>query len=209
MPEIWRKDEPNYHIIIWQSTEPVEELLNSARLNEQDFSEFSSFKSDTRKREWVTVRTALHALLPGENQSISYDSHGKPTLYGDRSISISHSGEFIAVMIAEGSRIGIDIEVIHPRIETLSRKFVNERERDFINQDVFEKLHIIWGAKEVLFKVYSLGGLDFRKDMLVEPFEYQTNGSCHAFIKKKLYEKNFHVYYQRINQYMVVWTVED
>lgn len=191
MPEIWRKTEPKYSIIIWQSIEPIAELLTSARLNETDYSKYCSFLSDTRRREWVTVRTALNVLLENENGNIIYNANGRPELVGQKPISISHSGQYIAVMIAEQSRIGIDIEEIHPRIERLARKFVNDEENAFIGQDHrIEMIHVIWGAKEVLYKIHSRGSVDFKKDLLVSQFEFNETGNCHAFIKKNLLKKS-------------------
>ncbi len=206
MPEVWRKSENNYQIIVWQSTESLDDLLKLSELNEKDFSEYLSFHSETRKREWVTVRTALRQLLPDEEESITYDLNRRPKLIDKKSISISHSGPYIAVMVADGKPIGIDIEEIHPRIDVLAKKFVNEQEFSFIDQNNrFEKLHVIWGAKEVLYKIYSRGGVDFKKDLHVSPFEYAANGECNALIKKFDFEESFIVYYEKLGGYMIAY----
>lgn len=208
MPEVWRKEDSDYRIMVWQSTESLEFLLKEADLNEKDFAEYCSFQSETRKREWVTVRTALRHLLPGENAGITYDKNRRPQLIGKKSISISHSGPYIAVMVADESRIGIDIEEIHPRIDVLAKKFVSEKEFSFIDQkNRFEKLHVIWGAKEVLYKIYSRGGVDFKKDLHVNQFEYSTKGECIAFIKKFDFEESFIVYYRSLGGYMITYAV--
>jgi len=206
MPEVRRIEENHYKIIIWQSTESLDELLKEAALNEKDYAEYCSFQSETRKREWVTVRTALRHLLPGENAGITYDNNRRPHLIGSKSISISHSGPYIAVMVADEKHIGIDIEEIHPRIDVLAKKFVNEEEFTFIDQkNRFEKLHVIWGAKEVLYKIYSRGGVDFKKDLHVNQFEYSTKGECKAFIKKFDLEESFIVYYESLGGYMIAY----
>ena len=208
MPEVWRKKGSNYDIIVWQSTEPVSELLAASRLSENDLSAYNSFKSETRKREWVTVRTALRNLDPHSDPDISYNENGKPFLVDDRPLSISHSGEFVAVMTGKDLPIGIDIEEIHPRIERLARKFVNETESTFIEGNHRQKkLHVIWGAKEVLFKIYSKGGVDFKRELMVSPFEILSNGLCHASIKKNDFDKNLIVYYHELSGYMLAWAL--
>jgi 4'-phosphopantetheinyl transferase len=210
MPEIWRKKETNFNIIVWQSIEPVTMLLEAARLSEPDYLAFLSFKSETRKREWTTVRAALRHLDPLSDNTINYNENGRPQLVGEKAISISHSGDIITVMTCDNARIGIDIEKIHPRIEKLAPKFVNEKEFGFIDSlDRQKKLHIIWGAKEVLFKIYSKGNVDFRKELQVEPFENSTKGICKASIKKTDFEKNLIVYYEQIGSYMLTYSIEE
>ncbi len=110
-------------------------------------------------------------------------------------------------MVSDEKHIGIDIEEIHPRIDTLSKKFVNEKEFTFIDQiNRVEKLHVIWGAKEVLYKIYSRGGVDFRKDLRVDQFEYSSKGRCKAFIKKFDFEESFIVYYLTLDGYMIAYS---
>ena len=58
----------------------------------------------------------------------------------------------IAVMTGNSGRIGVDIEIIHPRIEVLSIKFLNEEVKKYVDGSTrIEKLNVIWGAKEVLY----------------------------------------------------------
>jgi 4'-phosphopantetheinyl transferase len=210
MPEVWRQTEPDFRIIIWHSIEPLAELFLNASLTDKENAEYQSFRSETRKREWLTVRNILKFLLPDEHHTIRYNHNGRPMLIGQTTISISHSNDFIAVMIGNGNRIGIDLEMIHPRIIGLSRKFLNEEETAFITEnDKLEMLHVIWGAKEVLFKIHSIGSIDFKKDLLVCPFQYNPDGIVRAFIKKKSFEKDFIVYYKKFKEYMISWSTEN
>jgi 4'-phosphopantetheinyl transferase len=209
MPEVWRKKESNYDIIVWQSTEPIADLLEAAQMSEQDISTFNAFRSETRKREWVTVRAALRKINPLSNPDITYNENGKPFLVDDRPLSISHSGPFVALMTGHTSALGIDIEEIHPRIERLALKFVNAEESIFIDQiNRQHKLHVLWGAKEVLFKIYSKGNVDFRKDLCVSKFDLAESGYCFASIKKNDFERNLIVYYHQLDNYMLAYCVD-
>jgi phosphopantetheinyl transferase (holo-ACP synthase) len=75
--------------------------------------------------------------------------------------------------------VGVDIELITPRINRVAEKFLNEGEMHFFNEDYVlfleqwgmkgrmqqEFLTLIWSAKEALFKWYGLGELDFKRHM--------------------------------------------
>ena len=49
--------------------------------------------------------------------------------------SISHCGEYAAAIVSGNSRVGVDIEVITPRIETVARKFLTEDEAHYFNEE--------------------------------------------------------------------------
>ncbi len=206
MPKVWLQSGENNSIIVWHSTEPLAELLENARLSVSEHAKWSTFLSNARKREWLTVRNAIQLLLPGNSaEAIQYDENGKPKL-ADKSISISHSNDFIAVMVSEKGNIGIDIEEIGTRIERLSQKFLSQNEKQYgYSSKHIEKLHVMWGAKEVLFKIHSIGNLIFITDLLVHPFIYTGSGVVQASILKKGFEKDYSVNYLQMNDYMLVW----
>lgn len=207
MPVTWRKSNDDYSIILWKSIEEIDELFRNACLTDAEIQEWKLFKSKTRQREWLTVRNALKMILPGDEVPvIYYDPNGKPHLKKNGLISISHSNEFVAVMNASESSIGIDIEFLHPRIQKLSQKFLNDFEKRNTADDTIEKLHVIWGAKEVLYKIHSIGGLDFKKDFQVHPFDCRDSGELKASIVKQGFEEDFLISYEKTDQYMLTWT---
>jgi 4'-phosphopantetheinyl transferase EntD len=104
----------------------------------------------------------------------------KPFLESEKyNFSISHCGHFAAAIVSSRSRVGVDIELITPRIRALSHKFLHTEEEHFLNEDYSlfleqwglkdrvysELLTLIWSAKESIFKWYGRGELDFRKHM--------------------------------------------
>lgn len=90
--------------------------------------------------------------------------------------SISHCGNFAAAIASSGSRVGVDIEMITPRIQNIAHKFLSKQEKDFFNEDYkefldqwnlkdkvyTEYLTLMWSAKEAIYKWYGDGGVDFR-----------------------------------------------
>ena len=170
-------------IAIWQIKESASELFALANLSERLQIEVESFRSDPRKKEWLTLRILLKDILKlAHPDDVFYDAKGKPHLQnGNGHISFSHTGNFAAVIFHPNKNVGIDIETIHPRIENIAHKFVNEDENAFIlPTKKTEMLHIIWGVKEVLYKIYGKGGVDFRKHLNVQPFSLANQGIVDA-----------------------------
>ena len=69
----------------------------------------------------------------------------------------------VAVITHPSLPCGLDIEQRNAKIGRIARKFVNAEEEAFCSATDLDRLHIIWGAKEAMFKWYGLGGVDFRK----------------------------------------------
>jgi phosphopantetheinyl transferase len=96
----------------------------------------------------------------------------KPFLENEQyHFSISHGGNFAAAIVSSMHRVGVDIELVSPRIVAISHKFLHPVEKAFLNDWVhLPKMHlelntVMWSAKEAIYKWYGLGGLDFRQHM--------------------------------------------
>jgi phosphopantetheinyl transferase len=96
----------------------------------------------------------------------------KPYLADDTyHFSISHCGTYAGVIVSSTNRVGIDIEMVAPRLYNIVHKFVNETEKVFLQEwEGLDTMHlqlttILWSAKEALFKWYGLGQVDFREHM--------------------------------------------
>lgn len=89
---------------------------------------------------------------------IEHDSLGKPFLtdFPSVSISISHSADWIAFAISKYGEIGIDLEIENPKITKAAIHFLNIHEQTRFPLPNLRTLHLIWGAKEAIFKF--LGG---------------------------------------------------
>ena len=96
----------------------------------------------------------------------------KPFLEDEKyHFSISHCGNYAAAIASDHQRVGVDIELVTPRIKTIGHKFLNENENIFLdNYQHLPGLHlelmtILWSVKEALFKWYGNGLVDFRQHM--------------------------------------------
>lgn len=166
---------------LWRITETEEELLRMIRLSEVDARKLSTLRNPSRRRQWLAVRALLKKMLYPQSAQIIYNADGKPSLEpsGGQMISISHSGDHVAVSISVLPVItGIDIEPLHPRIRRITQRFLSENEIKALSTDpgLFE-LYYYWCSKEALFKLYGSPGIDFRNEIEVEPIEYFCNGA--------------------------------
>ncbi|MEO5683027.1 MAG: 4'-phosphopantetheinyl transferase superfamily protein [Chitinophagaceae bacterium] len=93
--------------------------------------------------------------------------------------SISHCGDYAAAIVSKKQRVGVDIELVTPKIERVKHKFTTADELLFLNDEYKafleqfglkekmeqEFLTMLWSAKETIFKWYGDGQMDFRQHM--------------------------------------------
>jgi phosphopantetheinyl transferase len=114
-----------------------------------------------------------------------------------------------AVIIYEGKKVGIDIEKSSERILKIKNKFLSTEELKFISStNELEQLHVCWGAKESLFKLYGKGSLPFIEGIKINAFEYSKTGQVAASIAIPAYHANFNVQYLKYEDFMLTWVME-
>ncbi|MFT5970986.1 MAG: 4'-phosphopantetheinyl transferase [Flavobacteriales bacterium] len=156
-------------VVVWEIQEsPSYELEILETLSDENKCIYAEIQSNKRKREFLFTRYILEKVL-GVDEVIVYTEAGAPTLRSSE-ISISHSGNFVSVGLSS-AEIGIDIQLLNPKIERIAHKFVNEAEARFIEESIALKQQtIIWSAKEALYKLDAQGGLLFKEQLHIAPF---------------------------------------
>ncbi|MBP1593795.1 MAG: hypothetical protein H6Q12_813 [Bacteroidetes bacterium] len=101
---------------------------------------------------------------------------------------------------------GIDIEQYGERIIKLGAKFLSEEEIESINPDkkVYHLL-LYWSGKETVFKVLGEQVADFKKYLLIEPFNPEEKGLFNAKELKTDAQQSFLVYYQTHPDFVITW----
>jgi len=102
--------------------------------------------------------------------------------------SISHCGNYAAVIISKTERVGVDIEIPTTKVEKIRHKFLHEEELATVNSKLFNShqssiichLTLLWSCKEAVFKWWSYGKVDFSEDIKLQPFELQPSGVVNA-----------------------------
>ncbi len=89
--------------------------------------------------------------------------------------SISHCGDYAAVVASREKRVGVDIEIVTGKIDRIKNKFISADEWPVVNDGQLKeenpaansRLTLVWSCKEAVFKWYGQGGVDFKEHMKV------------------------------------------
>ena len=169
---------------IWKIEESYSDLLQPLDLKPQSLERVLGMKSELHQRGFLSVRHLLHEF-GYTDQDLFYDDNGKPHLKDGKHISITHSFTFSGVIVSD-KEVGIDIEMQRDKIAVIARKFV-DYEFNYLDKsadDYINKLTVIWGVKESLYKLFSTPGMLFKEHFLVIPFTFD-DGETIAWIDYK------------------------
>jgi 4'-phosphopantetheinyl transferase len=156
-----------------------------------------------REIEKAGTQFLLSRMLGNDKVEIIYTNENKPQLKGrPEHISISHSHDKLAIIVNEKECTGVDIELIRDKVLRVTHKFLNDSELDWAGQNV-ERLIMLWGAKEALYKAYGLKGIDFREHLFIEEIkDNEITGS----IRLPSYEKKYSMISEKLDNYILVYT---
>jgi phosphopantetheinyl transferase len=171
-----------------------------------DLDQFSIRQALTNKRdlEKEGSKYVVRQLLNDETLELSYSPEGKPFLNDkNEHISITHSHDKLAVLVNKIENSGVDIELIRDKVRLIQHKFLQEREKLMANNET-EKLIVFWSAKEALYKLYGLKGLDFIKHIFIEHID------AHRIIGKisiNSYQKSYLLNWEKVDNYILVYSI--
>ncbi len=164
-----------------------------------------------KKLQHLAGRYLLHELFPGfPYHLIEIADTRKPFLPNEAyHFSISHCGDYAAVIISRDKRVGVDIEIVTKKADKIKAKFLNSAELDKIPHPIFDLQYstLLWSCKEAVFKWYGDGGVDFRKHIHLQ-FDQLNNdhGEMNCVFTKKG-EENLHLSYQKLNNLWLAWVI--
>jgi phosphopantetheinyl transferase len=161
-------------LAVWQIEEPEAYFSAKARLT-QDVTH------PHKRLQHLAGRYLLAFLFPDfPMEEILIAGTRKPFLEKEQyHFSISHCGHFAAAILSRTHQVGVDVEMITPRILSIGHKFLSPPEYELAVErgGIKENLTLIWSAKEAIFKWYGKGELDFKKHIrLVEVFREEQEG---------------------------------
>ena len=102
--------------------------------------------------------------------------------------SISHCGDFAAVIVSKHLRVGVDIEIPNEKVARIKYKFLHEDELSVVEnwQSVdrpvtpLQTLTTLWSCKEAIFKWWSFGKVDFKENIRLNPVTVLEEGMVQA-----------------------------
>ena len=192
---------------LWRMTEPWEDLLEKLDLPGAETEALEGISKTKRKQEWLACRVLLKEML-GRHIPIGYDAERKPHLTGSRTeISMSHSGEFVCVYLREGAPVGVDIQQMKPSISRGSFYFLNDSELGWADLENNVQMHLIWSAKESVFKYAGEASVDLKKHITINPFSGNQNGRFEVNLQIGNHREVVQVQFYTFEDYVLTWTI--
>lgn len=198
---------------VWRIDETEAELRRQLVLSAAEASQLTTIKGQGRRREFLAARQLLHQLSGrAERGSLVKDTHGKPSLAGSAfQVSISHTHQYSAA-VGHVQPCGVDIQLFVTKINRIAPRFMSPRETVFLtdaNRLIFQ--HLVWSAKEAIYKCYGRREIDFRQHLLIDlagiPLEA---GTTRGYLRKDGISRRFRLDYRIFaGKYMLVAAVEE
>ena len=203
-------DDPvHLRIGVWQISESEAELRAMTSIPSDELEEISYIKNESLRKQKLAVRALLDHMFE-DKVYLSHHDNGKPYIENSPiSISITHTENFVAVILHEDEDVGIDIESLDRDFSAVEKKALSEDEIDDLEDEKRnEQLAIYWCAKEAIFKLLSVYNLDFAEQIEIERFRPKGEGELEAvFINKDEEEEEFELEYITFERHVLVWVV--
>jgi phosphopantetheinyl transferase len=191
------------HLAIWAIREPLSFFEEGMQLP-------IPIQNEERRIQHLAVRLLFKLMMPEiDLADLILADNGKPYLKGvPFHFSFSHCKGYAACAVCDKSPIGIDIELIHPRILKVAHKFLNDKEKDLfvgLTEDAtLNQLAFFWAAKEAMYKQHEQLGIDFSRDFYIPTLTTNKQGSMSAFILHKELNKEVTLDYHFGDDYVSV-----
>lgn len=144
-------------------------------LTPRERGEYARLRHPARRREWLGARVCLKAMLLRRRSvsnpiqcEIMKDTRGRPWLSFAPGLptnavydcSLSHGGRFACACVSSmaGTRVGVDVEKVSPRLLRLADAFDRDRDSLIRSRPPEERLALLWALKEACAKAVG-GGL--------------------------------------------------
>jgi phosphopantetheinyl transferase len=189
MPLVYQQNiNPFTKLGVWHITEPEIFFIKDVPLQRE-------ITHPNKRLQHLAGRYLLKELYPGfPYDLIKIADTRKPFLENEAyHFSISHCGDYAAVMVSTRFRVGVDVERITAKAEKIQHKFLSPFEQDLVKQlagsdTAMQKTFITaaWSIKETLFKWYGEGEVDFIDHLRIEALTInKLTGTAFCHVKKE------------------------
>ena len=192
----------NIRASVWDITESVPDLAVSS-LTQKSHQRLEGMKSMVHQKGFLSIRKLLEASGYTDSD-LYYHETGKPLLTDGVQVSITHSAQYSALALAEVP-VGIDIEHVKPVVGRIAHKFTKNEAwfLDATAADYLDKLTVIWGVKEAIFKVVNEPGISFNHHIAVSEFSLDDQETT-AMLDFNGQQTGFTIYFESIAAYKLV-----
>ncbi len=194
---------------LWRISEKAEHLIDCLQLSKQELEMIRAFQSGKRYLHWLASRVLLRTMLKTKRYiHMQMGSNGQPLILNfPFQVSISHSHDMAAVVIADRGQVGVDVELIQAKIMKLFPKFLSNAEINILGNALNpQNVCIAWCAKEVMFKAYAKGGIDFKSVLSLDVKHLQKEGLLKGCLSKGNLRYEYDIHYRIIDHYVLAYT---
>lgn len=200
-------DDPAHSRVgVWKITESEAELRTMTSIPSDELEEISYIKNESLRKQRLAVRALLDAMFE-EKVYLSHHDNGKPYIENNAiNISITHTDQYVAVILNDEDEVGIDCESLNRDFSAVEKKALSDEEiGDLEDEQKNEQLAIYWCAKEAIFKLTSQYDVDFAEQIQIDGFRYRNEGELSAtFTDKDGYEQELNLYYFTFDRHVLV-----
>lgn len=171
-------------------------------------SKVANLKPESRRRlEILAVRCLLKDMM-GEEQEVVYDEFGAPSLSDSNLfLSISHTDGYVAAIVGD-QPVGIDIERRGKRVERVRSKFLQASEEALLNSesDPMLSMHLIWSAKETVFKFLGQKYYDLQNLTCITRIDFEER-----FMTMEVEGRNkpLTIHFEYTDEYVLCYSISD
>ena len=198
---------PNKSLLckLWRIDDSEKIMDPNSELNSNDYKMYLERKANNMKRQFLASRKLIGLISP--DLKLSYKEN-IPILSDNRNISISHSGEMVAILISKDNGIGVDIERITEKVKSVKSKFLNQVEINYLsNDEEIRNLTRAWTAKEAIYKAVRKPGIIFSENILLEEFDNEAKSGYGKFVSSDN-ERIFKLYFYDLDNYCLTISQE-
>jgi len=173
-------------LAVWHITETEDFFLQEVPLQRE-------ISHPHKRLQHLAGRILLKKLQPDfPYELIKIADTRKPFLENEAyHFSISHCREYAAAIVSKTDRVGVDIELVDPKVEKVQHKFLSEPEQQIlIHQSSILNIQLLtlaWSIKEVIYKWYGEGGVDFKEHIHIDNiFLNEHGGMAECAVSKNI-----------------------
>lgn len=164
---------------VWHIAEPENFFLERVPLQQ-------SITHPHKRLQHLAGRWLLKELYPDfPLELIRIADTRKPFLENEPfHFSISHCGDYAAVIVSRTNRVGVDIEQVKEKITNILHKFLVPEEQFLLPRgSITSTATLCWSIKEAVFKWYGAGQVDFREHIRIHAIDEEKGTVKVSFLK--------------------------
>jgi phosphopantetheinyl transferase len=209
MPIFFQQDiDANTRLAIWKIEEGEEFFSRNVPLQQ-------NITHPHKRLQHLAGRYLLQWLYPGFPIELIRIADTKKPFLEDEAyhFSISHCGDYAAVIVSTTNRVGIDIEMPSEKVKKIEGKFLHRDEsvmlRKWSADNHLEYSTILWSAKEAMFKWWGLGKVDFSEMLRLHTHHPDEEGWLDGKFSRDGIHVAFPVHYKMFKGLMMAWVVTE